>query len=92
MSIPQRTCVACRRTAAKREFIRLVRTLESTVAVDPSGKKAGRGAYLCRDRRCWDLALRRGRLSSALKGHLTAGEIAALREFAVTLGASAPAS
>src|SRR5688572_21393040 len=41
--VPQRTCVACREIDAKRGLIRLVRTPEGTVDVDPTGKRAGRG-------------------------------------------------
>ncbi|HEX5501022.1 MAG TPA: YlxR family protein [Thermomicrobiales bacterium] len=51
--VPQRTCVACRETGAKRGLIRLVRTPEGTVEVDPTGKRNGRGAYLCARMSCW---------------------------------------
>ena len=44
--VPQRTCIACRKVAGKRGLVRLVRTAEGNVEVDPSGKQAGRGAYL----------------------------------------------
>ena len=47
--IPQRTCVGCRTTTAKRQFVRIVRTAAGRVEVDLTGKKAGRGAYLCRE-------------------------------------------
>ena len=52
--VPQRTCVACRETGAKRALIRLVRTPEGTVEVDPTGKRNGRGAYLCNRMVCWE--------------------------------------
>jgi len=90
--IPQRTCVACRRTTAKRELIRLVRTPEGRVEVDLTGKKGGRGAYLCHDRRCWERALKKGRLDIALRTRLTPAELDALREFAASLAAPTPAS
>jgi len=41
--IPQRTCVGCRQVRAKRELIRIVRTPEGRVLIDPTGKKSGRG-------------------------------------------------
>ena len=69
--VPQRTCVACRSTSPKRAFIRLVRTPEGTVAIDPTGKRAGRGAYLCARRDCWEEALKRDRLARALKTTIT---------------------
>lgn len=90
--LPQRTCVACRRTTAKRELVRLVRTPQGTVEVDLTGKRSGRGAYLCQDPNCWSVALRRGRLDSALKARLAAADVAALKEYAATLEAAAQAS
>jgi len=50
--IPQRTCVGCREVLSKRQMLRIVRTTEG-VQVDPSGKLAGRGAYLHDKRSCW---------------------------------------
>lgn len=63
---PQRTCVNCRHVTAKRELIRLVRTADGSVEIDPSGKKNGRGSYLCRARKCWETALKSGRLEHSL--------------------------
>ena len=51
----------------KREMIRIVATPSGRVEVDPTGKKAGRGAYLCPLAACWQNGLKRGRLSRALK-------------------------
>ena len=69
--IPQRTCIACRRVRAKRELIRLVRIFDGSVEVDTSGKRAGRGAYLCRARECWETGLKGGRLEYVLRTSLT---------------------
>ena len=85
--VPQRTCIACRSTSAKREFVRLVRTPDGHVVVDPTGKKAGRGAYLCSRSSCWELALKKDRLSAALKTKLTADDAALLRTYAAGLPA-----
>ena len=65
--IPQRTCIACRRTDAKRGLMRLVRDAEGRVALDPTGKRAGRGAYICHDPACWEQALKRQGLARALR-------------------------
>ncbi len=65
--IPQRTCIACRRSDAKRGLLRLVRDADGRVALDPSGKRPGRGAYLCHDPACWEQALRRNGLARALR-------------------------
>ena len=65
--VPQRTCVGCRTTSDKRAFVRAVRTPEGAVEVDESGRKNGRGAYLCERRDCWEEAIRRDRLARALR-------------------------
>ena len=68
--IPQRTCVACREVNEKRSLIRIVRTTEG-VEVDPTGRKAGRGAYLHDTKECWEKALKRGILARALKTEIS---------------------
>ena len=69
--IPLRTCVACRQAKAKRELIRLVRTPDGKIEVDDSGKKTGRGAYLCREWECWQTGLKGNRLEHTLRGSVT---------------------
>lgn len=65
--VPTRTCVACRVSDDKRGLVRIVRTPDGHVVVDPSGKANGRGAYLCATRECFLVARQRRRLDSALK-------------------------
>ncbi len=72
--VPQRTCVACRRTDAKRGLIRLVRTPEGQVVVDPTGKRHGRGAYLCYSPTCWEHALKRQILQRTLRAEPLSAE------------------
>ena len=79
--LPQRTCVACRTTTNKRGLIRIVRTADGIVA-DPTGKLAGRGAYVCGQSACWEDALSKGRLEHSLKARLAAKDADALRAFA----------
>ncbi|HML22834.1 MAG TPA: YlxR family protein [Aggregatilinea sp.] len=69
--VPQRTCVVCRSTADKRTLMRLVRTPDDGVHVDPTGKQNGRGAYLCDQRACWERALETDVLAKALRTTLT---------------------
>lgn len=64
---PQRTCVACRRVADKRDLVRVVATPEGRLVVDPKGKLPGRGAYICRRRACWASARRGAALGRALR-------------------------
>ncbi len=83
--IPIRTCVACRARRPKRELIRIVRTPEGQVLVDPTGKAKGRGAYLCPQVTCWERILQRHTiLSHALKGPITPETVEELRRFMVT--------
>ena len=69
--IPRRTCLACRQLKIKPELIRLVRLSNGIVEVDTSGKKAGRGAYLCWSPRCWEIGLKGGRLEHTLRTRLS---------------------
>jgi predicted RNA-binding protein YlxR (DUF448 family) len=80
--VPQRTCIACRKVKPKRELVRLVRTADGSVEVDPGGKKAGRGAYLCELPGCWEIGLRSGGLEHALKTTLTRHNREQLGEYA----------
>ena len=80
--VPQRTCIACRTASAKREFVRVVRTREGAVEADPSGKRAGRGAYLCARHSCWQEALKKDRLARALRTTISASDRDALRRYA----------
>jgi hypothetical protein len=83
--VPERTCVACRQPRPKRELVRIVRTAEGSVQVDPTGKLSGRGAYLCRQASCWKAGLRRDALGRALKVSITPSDRAALEAYAAAL-------
>jgi predicted RNA-binding protein YlxR (DUF448 family) len=83
--VPQRTCVGCRKIRPKREMVRIVRTPDQGVKIDESGKASGRGAYLCRDRKCWEKALSEKRLQHALKTRLSKEEGEAFLEFGQAL-------
>ncbi len=50
--IPMRMCVGCREMKPKKELLRVVRTPEGEILIDPTGKKAGRGAYVCPSSEC----------------------------------------
>jgi predicted RNA-binding protein YlxR (DUF448 family) len=92
---PLRTCIACGRTAPKRELARVVRTPEGEIVVDAGGKVAGRGAYICRNRHCWQTAIARRRIGHALKitlGDEDAARIMAFAEQLPDLGPSQAAA
>lgn len=64
---PVRTCVACRKTGGKNDFIRLVRTPAGSIEVDLTGKRSGRGTYICPTRECLELALKKKSIERGLR-------------------------
>ena len=69
--IPMRMCVGCREMKEKRTLIRIVRTPEGNVELDPSGKKSGRGAYVCRQAECLRRSIRQKQLERQLEITMT---------------------
>lgn len=65
--IPMRMCVGCRERKDKRKLVRIVRTPEGVVLVDPTGKKSGRGAYICPDLACLEKVIKSKGLEKALE-------------------------
>jgi len=65
--IPLRQCTGCGESKAKRELIRVVRSPEGEISLDFTGKKAGRGAYLCPSDKCLKKALKTKKLSRSLE-------------------------
>ncbi|MDP5273481.1 RNase P modulator RnpM [Chengkuizengella axinellae] len=65
--IPMRKCVACQEMKPKKELIRIVRSPENEVIIDSTGKKSGRGAYICKQVSCSQLAMKNKSLDRALK-------------------------
>ncbi len=64
--IPMRMCVGCREMKEKKELIRVVRSPEGEVSLDPVGKKPGRGAYVCRSADCLKRAIKQKQLERQL--------------------------
>jgi predicted RNA-binding protein YlxR (DUF448 family) len=65
--IPMRMCLGCQEMKPKKELIRVVRTPEGTVELDPSGKRNGRGAYICPNVDCFKAAVKGKRFHKALE-------------------------
>ena len=65
--IPIRTCIGCGEGKPKRELIRIVKTTEGEVLIDTTGKKNGRGAYICPNITCLEKAIKTKRLSKAFE-------------------------
>jgi len=72
--IPQRMCVGCQEMKNKKELIRIVKTPDAQIVIDSTGKKPGRGAYVCVIGECLTKAIKEKRLERALK-HSIAPEI-----------------
>ncbi|BCV24971.1 MAG TPA: YlxR family protein [Firmicutes bacterium] len=65
--VPMRLCVGCQQMRPKKELLRVVRTPENKVEVDRTGKKPGRGVYICPVRECLEKAVQGKRLQKALE-------------------------
>ena len=63
----QRMCVGCREMKEKKTLFRIVRDPEGNVSLDPTGKKSGRGAYICNSRSCFEKAVKTKALARALE-------------------------
>lgn len=83
--VPLRSCVACHETKPKRELLRVVRTPDGHVLVDATGKKSGRGAYLCARLSCWEQAIKKKRLEQEFELTLSEEDRAGLDAFIATL-------
>ena len=69
--IPQRMCVGCQEMKPKKELIRVVRTPDEKIEIDPTGKRSGRGAYICPGLECLNKAMKGKRLDKALQRPIT---------------------
>ncbi len=65
--IPMRQCIGCREMKNKKEMIRVLKTAEDEIVLDATGKKNGRGAYLCFSRECLEKARKNHGLERSLK-------------------------
>lgn len=83
--VPMRTCVACKETKPKRELLRVVRTPDGHVLLDATGKKSGRGAYICARLSCWETALKKKRLEQEFELAISEEDRAGLDAFVATL-------
>lgn len=65
--IPNRQCLGCRQMFPKTELVRVIKTPEDEVVLDLTGKKNGRGAYICRSISCFEKAVKTKAVERALK-------------------------
>lgn len=78
--IPQRMCIGCQVMKSKKEMTRVVRTPEGAIEIDPTGKKAGRGAYICPDLECLNKAIKAKRLEKAFQQRIDSDIIDSLKQ------------
>ena len=69
--IPQRKCIGCNQSKDKKELIRVVRNSEGEISIDMTGKKPGRGAYICNDVNCLKAARKGKRLEKAFETQIS---------------------
>lgn len=78
--IPQRMCIGCREMRNKKELIRIVRTPQGAIEIDHTGKKPGRGAYICPELECLQQAFKGQRLQKALEQDISTELIETLKD------------
>lgn len=78
--IPQRLCLGCRTLKNKRELLRVVRTPQGNIELDISGKKSGRGAYICPNIACWQKALKNKGFEKSLRAPIPVDIMQLLKE------------
>ena len=66
-NIPLRKCLGCDEMLGKKGMLRVVKTKEGDISIDETGKKNGRGAYICRDMECFNKAQKKHSLERSLK-------------------------
>ena len=64
--VPMRQCTGCNERKEKKELIRIIRSPEDEISVDFTGKKNGRGAYICNSTKCLSLAQKKKALERSL--------------------------
>lgn len=61
-NLPKRTCIGCNEIKDKKELIRIVKNKENAIFIDKTGKANGRGAYICNDIKCLEMAIKTKKL------------------------------
>ena len=79
LKVPVRTCIGCKGKKTKKEMIRIIRTPDGKIEIDKTGKKSGRGAYLCGNVKCLDIAFRENSLNKSLKQDIPLPTLVELR-------------
>ncbi|OLR61998.1 nucleic acid-binding protein [Anaerostipes sp. 992a] len=78
--VPMRQCVGCHNMVSKREMIRVIKTSDGQIILDATGKKNGRGAYICNSRECLEKAIKSRSLERSLKAAIPSEIYDSLKE------------
>ena len=78
--VPLRKCIGCNEMKNKKEMMRVLKTPEGEIVLDVTGRKNGRGAYLCRSRECFQKAVKSRGLERSLKAQIPAEVYEALEK------------
>lgn len=78
--MPMRMCIGCREMKPKNELIRIVKTPDNNIGIDPTGKKSGRGAYVCKNDKCIEASMKENQLSKALDINVTKEIVSKIKE------------
>ncbi|SCP94878.1 hypothetical protein SAMN05421730_1001121 [Anaerobium acetethylicum] len=65
--VPMRQCIGCCEMKNKREMLRILKTTEGEITIDVTGKKNGRGAYICASKECFEKAVKNRGLERSFK-------------------------
>lgn len=87
--VPMRMCVGCREMKPKKELLRVVRSPEGAVSIDVTGRKPGRGAYVCHSADCLKKAIKQRQLERAFECALGEETLESLMRELETLEAKA---
>ena len=79
--IPQRTCIGCNSKKDKKDLIRVVKNKDGQISIDLTGKKDGRGIYLCKSEECLNKAIKNKRISRTFEMEIDENIYESLRKF-----------
>lgn len=78
--VPMRKCIGCQEMKNKKEMMRVLKTPEGEIAIDLTGRKNGRGAYLCFSKECFEKSIKNKGLERSLKTPIPASVYEKLKE------------
>lgn len=83
--IRERTCIGCMKKAHKSEYVRIVKPKDEDAKIDVSSSISGRGAYLCKDIKCVDIAIKKKKLQRALRCEIDPSFYDEIKEYILSL-------